>query len=356
MLYSPITAKSQRDAILAFGEQEILCLGIEGTAHTLGVGIVSSRGRILADIKDSLIPPPGKGIHPREASQHHSLVAGKVLRKALEEAGIKPKDLSLIAFSQGPGLGPCLRTVATAARALATFLEVPLIGINHIVAHIEMGKLSTGAKDPLILILSGGTTQILALAEGRYRVFGETLDITIANCFDVFAREVGLYDPKAPWPGPIFDEVASKGKNYIPLPYTVKGMDLQFSGLLTATLRKYREGGHRLEDLCYSLQETALAMVTEVAERALAHTGKREILLTGGFARNKRLQSMLASMASEHEARLHVVQGDFATDNGAMIAWTGLLAYGSGTRTEIEESLVKPRWRVDQVPVTWAET
>ncbi|MEM3045773.1 MAG: KEOPS complex N(6)-L-threonylcarbamoyladenine synthase Kae1 [Candidatus Bathyarchaeia archaeon] len=335
------------------GRRETLCLGIEGTAHTLGMGVVSSAGKILADVRDSYVPAVGRGIHPREASQHHGEVVGKVLAEALQQARIGPEQIGLVAFSQGPGLGPCLRTTATTARALSTFLNVPLVGVNHIVAHIEVAKLMTGAVDPLVLILSGGTTQIVALEDRRYRVFGETLDITVANCLDVFAREVGLTDPGKPWLGPKFDETASKGNRYIPLPYTVKGMDLQFSGLLSAALRKHKEADCSLEDLCFSLQETALSMVAEVAERALAHTRKPSLVLTGGFARNRRLQSMLASMVKEHDATLHVAPHEYAADNGAMIAWTGILAYNAGQVTPVERSHVRPRWRVDSVPIPW---
>lgn len=332
---------------------ELTCLGIEGTAHTLGIGLASSSGEILADIRDSYVPPPGKGIHPREASQHHGEVVGDLLRKALADAVIEPARISLVAFSQGPGLGPCLRGAATTARALSVFLGVPLVGVNHVVAHIEIARLMTGASDPLLLILSGGTTQLVALEDRRYRIFGETLDITLANCIDVFAREAGLTDPGKPWLGPRFDEIASRGSRYVPLPYTVKGMDLQYSGLLSAAVRLHREARYSLEDLCFSLQETALSMVTEVAERALAHTQKPSLVLTGGFARNRRLQSMLSSMVSEHGASFHVCPHQYSADNGAMIAWTGILACKAGRTTPIHSSQVKPRWRVDTVPIEW---
>jgi len=195
----------------------------------------------------------------------------------------------------------------------------------------------------------------LSLESGRYRIFGETLDITAANCLDVFAREVGLHDPNAPWPAYVFDEMAEKGHSYISLPYTVKGMDLQFSGLLTAALKKYREKRHRLEDLCFSLRETVLAMITEVAERALAHTDKKEVLLIGGMAQKERLREMLSIMAEEHDAKFFTVPRQYAVDNGAMIAWTGILAYQSGVTIEVEKSFVKGRWRVDQVPIPWAK-
>jgi N6-L-threonylcarbamoyladenine synthase/protein kinase Bud32 len=332
--------------------ERLLCLGVEGTAHTFAVSIVDSDGNILTDIKDSYIPPPGGGIHPREAARHHSEVADKLLAKALEAAKVKPDQLQLIAFSMGPGMGPCLRTAATLARTLASYLSLPLVGVNHLLGHIEIGKLTAGAKDAVVLTVSGGTTNIVAFDEGRYRVFGETLDISIGNCFDVFAREAGIYDPTSPWPGPAFDKCAAKGSQYLELPYTVKGMDFSFSGILTSALTKYRDG-YRIEDVAFSLQETALAAITEAAERALAHLENGTLLVTGGFARNKRLNEMLSIMTKDRGDKLYTVPPQYATDNAAMIAWTGILIYQSGTSTPIEKSLVKPKWRIDEVDVPW---
>jgi universal protein Kae1 len=331
---------------------EAYCLGIESSADDFGVGIATFHGEILANKSDSYIPVEG-GIHPREAARHHAEVADQVLNNALTKAGIKPRDLSVIAFSQGPGLGPCLRTGATVARALASYLEVPLVGVNHSVAHIEIGKLKTGACDPVTLYVSGGNTMVTAFESGRYRVFGETLDIALGNCLDVFAREAGLKHRKGLPLGAAVEQLAAKGERLASLPYVVKGMDLSLSGLLTSATALLHKGECRLEDLCYSLQEHAFSMVTEVTERALAHTEKNEVLLTGGVAANKRLQSMLSVISEEHDAKFSVVPLEFATDNGAMIAWTGVLAYRHGLVTALDESFVKLRWRVDKVDVPW---
>jgi N6-L-threonylcarbamoyladenine synthase/protein kinase Bud32 len=202
------------------------------------------------------------------------------------------------------------------------------------------------------LYVSGGNTMVTAFEAGRYRVFGETLDIALGNCLDVFAREAGLRHRKGLPLGAAVEQLAAKGKNLVSLPYVVKGMDLSLSGLLTATTALLRRNC-RLEDLCFSLQENAFSMVTEVTERALAHTEKKEVLLTGGVAANKRLQSMLNVIAEEHDATFNVVPLEFATDNGAMIAWTGVLAYTHGLVTPLTESYVKLRWRVDKVDVPW---
>jgi N6-L-threonylcarbamoyladenine synthase/protein kinase Bud32 len=327
-------------------------LGIESTADDFGVGIVKFNGEIFANVVDSYIPIEG-GIHPREAARHHADVASGVLLQALTDAEIKAKDLTCVAFSMGLGLGPCLRTGATVARALASYLQVPLVGVNHSIAHIEIGKLETGAVDPVTLYASGGNTMVTAFESKRYRVFGETLDIALGNCLDVFARQAGLKNQKGLPLGAAVEQLALKGKNFSSLPYVVKGMDLSLSGLLTAAITQLQQGGSNLADVCYSLQEHVFAMVAEVTERALVHTEKKEVLLTGGVAANKRLQAMLKIIAEDHDAVFNVVPQKFATDNGAMIAWTGSLAYTHNIVTPIDESYVKLRWRVDRVDVPW---
>jgi universal protein Kae1 len=328
------------------------CLGIESTADDFSVGILSFNGKVLANVISAYVPDKG-GIHPREAARHHAEVAGKVLAEAFQRARVKPQDVHVVAFSQGPGLGPCLRTGATAARALASYLGVPLVGVNHCVAHIEIGKLVAGAVDPVTLYVSGGNTIVSAFEAGRYRIFGETLDIAVGNCLDVFAREAGLHEMEGMPLGALVEQLASRGQTLIPLPYTVKGMDLSFSGFLTAAVQLLREGKHSVEDLCFSLQEVAFSMLTEVTERALAHTEKPEVLLTGGVAANKRLQSMLESIAEEHNVRFCMVPKQYALDNGAMIAWTGILAYQHHVTLPLEKSFVKRKWRLDEVPVPW---
>ncbi len=329
-------------------------MGIEATADDFSVGILDFEGNVLVNIIDAFIPEKG-GIHPREAARHHAQVAGKVITKAFKGADIKPSEVEIVAFSQGPGLGPCLRTGATAARALASYLSVPLVGVNHCIAHVEIGKLTTGALDPVTLYVSGGNTVVSAFDESRYRIFGETLDIAVGNCLDVFAREAGLIPSRGMPLGAMIEKFAGEGKKLIDLPYSVKGMDLSFSGLLTAAIRLLKSSNYILEDLCYSLQEVAFSMLTEVTERALAHTEKSEILLTGGVGANKRLQTMLNYVAEEHSCRFCVVPKQFALDNGAMIAWTGILAYKKGITTPIEKSFVRMKWRLDDVDAPWVD-
>jgi N6-L-threonylcarbamoyladenine synthase/protein kinase Bud32 len=325
-------------------------MGLEGTAEKTGVGIVDSSGEILASVGKSLIPESG-GIHPREAAEHHANNIVPLIKEALVESGLELKDIDLVAFSRGPGLGPALRTVATAARSLSLSLKVPIMGVNHCIGHVEIGRLTTGAVDPLTLYVSGGNSQIIAYDRGRYRVFGETLDIALGNCLDQFARQVNLGHPG----GPRVEELALKSQNYLKLPYTVKGMDLSFSGLLTAAIRKY-EDGEPLEDVCYSLQETAFAMVTEITERALAHSKKREVMLCGGVAANSRLREMISIMTREHYADFYQPPIKYCGDNGAMIAWMGQLMFHYGSVQKVEDTTVIQRYRTDQVDVPWMKT
>jgi N6-L-threonylcarbamoyladenine synthase len=325
----------------------MICLGIEGTAHTIGVGIVDHDCNVLANMGKMIDGSKG-GIHPREAANHHAENIVPLMHDAMTKAGVSYDDIGLVAFSQGPGLGPCLRTTATAARALSLSLNADLIGVNHCVAHLEIGRKVTGCRDPTLLYASGGNTQVIAYSGGRYRVFGETLDVGIGNMIDKFGRSVGLPFPS----GPQLEKLAKEGKELIELPYSVKGMDVAFSGVLTAALQFHKQG-KRLEDLCFSLQETCFAMLVEVTERAMAHVEKNEVLLGGGVVQNRRLQEMVRIMANERGAEMFVPPGSLCVDNGAMIAWTGIVMHNSGLRTELEESMVNQRFRTDEVDLPW---
>ncbi len=324
----------------------MIVVGLEGTAHTLGVGIVESPDKVLSDVRRTYVPK--EGIHPREAAQFMGENFGVALDEALDKAGAGFKEVDLISFSQGPGLGPCLRTVATGARALSLHHKIPLIGVNHCVAHIEIGRALGKMKDPLILYVSGGNTQVLKMRDRRYRIFGETLDIGIGNMLDKFGRTTGLAHPA----GPKIEELAKKGTTYIELPYGVKGTDLSFSGLLTSAEMEYRTGKPSLEDLCYSVQETAFSMLTEATERALAHLRAREVLLTGGVGNNKRLGEMLSLMSKEHNATFSVPKG-YCSDNGAMIALLGMLMHEAGIRQDLKDTGVRQKYRTDAVEILW---
>lgn len=328
------------------------CLGIESTAHTFSIGIIDFDGNLYSLINDIFIPEKG-GLHPALVREQHLNNFMKIITEALKQANISIKNINLIAFSQSPGLGPVLKIGALIARVISQLLDIPIVGVNHCIAHVEIGRLKCKIQDPLTLYVSGGNTIVTAFESGRYQIFGETLDLAIGNMIDSFARDAGLAHPG----GPKIEKLASESKKYIPLPYIVKGMNLSFSGLYTAAKRLIESKGfnhqYNLKDVAYSLQETAFAMLTEVTERALAHTQKKEVLLTGGVAANRRLQKMIKFISKEHNARFEVVPLKYAGDNGAMIGWTGVLRYKTEGGHKIEETIIKPKERMDQIEIPW---
>ncbi len=163
-------------------------------------------------------------------------------------------------------------------------------------------------------------------------------------------RKIGYSSPG----GEIIEELAKRGTKYIDLPYTVKGNDVAYSGLLTAAFRALKKGIKK-EDICYSVQEVAFAMLAEATERSLAHLEKKELMLTGGVAANRKLQEMFKTISKEQDAVFKVVDKKFSADCGAQIAWTGMLAHKAGLALNVGDCYVKPRWRLDQVTIPWRE-
>ncbi len=360
-----------------------IILGIESTAHTFGIGIVKD-GKIISNVKSGYVTEKG-GIIPIDSAKHHSLVKYEIYEKALEEANIDEGKIDAIAFSQGPGLAPCLLVGIKFAKELSIKLKRSLIPVNHCVAHLEVGQI-TRAKNPVMLYTSGANTQVIAYAPhgvpretspevstmgkaGKYRIFGETLDIGVGNFIDNFARYSGIGFPG----GPAIEKLAEGGKtpqaypeksskkiftkgNYIELPYKVKGMDIALSGILTNLKQKFESNDYSLNDLAYSLQETVFAMLVEIAERALAHTGKKELLLGGGVACNSRLQEMCRIMCRDRGAKFFCPERSLLVDNGAMIAFLGEIMFRKGIKNSyknLDKIDIKPRQRTDDIEVKW---
>lgn len=338
----------------------LISLGIEGSANKIGVGVMSyedGKYSILSNPRKTYITPAGQGFLPRETAWHHQNNVVALVRQALLDARIEPNDIDCISFTKGPGMGGPLRSCAICARMLSLLWEKPLIAVNHCIAHIEMGRVVTNCQDPVVLYVSGGNTQVIAFSNRRYRIFGETIDIAVGNCLDRFARILNLSND--PSPGYNIEQLAKSGTKYIELPYIVKGMDVSFSGILTyiekEATTKLGSGEVTPADLCYSLQETVFAMLVEITERALAHTGAKEVLIVGGVGCNRRLQDMMRTMLQQRTvpAELGAMDSSYCIDNGAMIAQAGLLAYQSGIRTPIEDTGCTQRYRTDAVDIVW---
>jgi len=333
----------------------MIVIGFEGSANKIGVGIVTDDGTILANVRKTYVSPPGTGFQPKDTAKHHQSHILQLTKQALQMANITPRQIDCLAYTKGPGMGAPLRSVAVVVRTLSQLWNKPIIAVNHCVAHIEMGRLVTGASNPVVLYVSGGNTQVICYSQQRYRIFGETIDIAVGNCLDRFARVINLSND--PSPGYNIEQMAKSGKKFLELPYTVKGMDVSFSGLLTnieaVANQKLASGECTKEDLCFSLQETIFAMLIETTERAMAHSGVNEVLIVGGVGCNERLQQMMAIMVQERGGRVCAMDDRYCIDNGAMIAWTGLLQFKAGQTTPLLQTTCTQRFRTDEVEITW---
>lgn len=335
----------------------MLALGIESTAHTFGCAIAEMKEekkgsfRILSDVRSSYRPPEGSGIHPREASRHHANVCSRILKEAISHSSVEMERIDIIGYSAGPGLGPCLRIGAVLARLLSTYYRKPLVPVNHALAHIELGACLTGVSNPLVVLVSGGHTMILLFFNKRWRIFGETLDITIGQLLDQYGRSLGFSSPC----GSMIERLASNSsKEYSWIPYTIKGNDVSFSGLLTAAIKLTKDGRFDVGNTCYSLQETAFAILAEATERAISFTNKEEVIVVGGVAANRRLADMLNYVCLRHGAKLHICPIHYAGDNGVQIALTSLVDHvHSKLSVAPENGFIDQAWRLDSVNVTW---
>lgn len=379
-----------------------ICLAIEGSANKIGVGIIRYEGggnqfsdggvfKTLSNPRKTYLTPPGTGFLPRETAWHHQNYVVSLVKEALIEAKLDFTHISCIAFTKGPGMGGALTSCAICARTLSMLFSIPLIPVNHCVGHIEMGRALTSARNPVVLYVSGGNTQVIAYCEQRYRIYGETLDIAVGNCLDRFARVINL--PNDPSPGYNIEQCAillpkEKEKLLIELPYTVKGMDFSLSGILSKIQKIAKESiivddleeaqkhvqstnekktVYLKSELCYSLQETIFAMLVEVTERAMAQCNSDEVLIVGGVGCNKRLQSMMKIMAEARGAKVFDMDMRYCIDNGAMIAQAGILSFIAGVKKgtipkkptkrqvldNLKETTCTQRFRTDEVVTEW---
>lgn len=334
-------------------------LGIEGSANKIGVGLFSD-GKIISNVRKTYCGPPGQGFLPKEVAAHHRAHICDLVERALTD-GHSLRELEAVCFTRGPGMAPPLISMAIAARMLSMMYEKPLVAVNHCVAHIEMGRFATNCSNPVILYVSGGNTQVLGYSMGKYRIFGETIDIAAGNCLDRCARDLRI--PNDPSPGFCIEQLAKGSSNLLELPYSVKGMDVAFSGI-SSQITKI-SSSQTASDICFSLQETSFAMLTEITERALAHMASNQVLIVGGVGCNLRLQRMMQDMLNDRDGSLCAMDDSYCIDNGAMIAFTGSLYYSKGMTVSIEGSSCKQRYlfapfylfrhRTDEEDIKWRD-
>jgi glycoprotease/Kae1 family metallohydrolase len=330
-----------------------LVLGIECTAHTFGIGLIDIDTRNILFNKKNVYSDEHAGMDPRKLSEFHINNFESILIEAknyLASINKSFSDLFLISFSQGPGQGNSLKVAGLVAKTLALKHNIKIVGVNHIRSHLEIGKMHTGFEDPLFLNITGVNSQVVASREidieekkvqrssSDYVVYGETEDIGLGNLLDSVARIFDLGFPG----GPVIEKIALTGGRLMEIPYTIKGMNVSFAGTISNVKQKkemfeknkpitlvsgteiiYKDYNIFLADLCYSLQETVFAMIQEIAERGLAYTNKKELVLVGGVAANKRFVEMTKAMCSLREVKYDALPLPLCMDNGIMIAWAG---------------------------------
>ncbi|MGC8538493.1 MAG: tRNA (adenosine(37)-N6)-threonylcarbamoyltransferase complex transferase subunit TsaD [Candidatus Micrarchaeia archaeon] len=320
----------------------MLVIGIESSAHTFGVGIVDGE-RIIANEKSSYNVGTW-GMIPSKVAEFHISNARATLERAVERAGIDLEEIEGVGYTMGPGIGPCLQVGELTAKTIAAKLNIDIVPVHHGIAHIEIAKKFAKLKAPIALYVSGGNSQILKLVEKptkHYAVLGETFDIGVGNMLDNFARSLKL---NPAW-GSSVAKLAEGGK-YIPLPYTVKGTDFAFTGLLTSAVEKIGKADPK--DIAFSLQETAFSMLCEATERSLLLTNSRELCVCGGVAQSKRLKEMLSDVAKENGARFGYAPDEFNADNGAMIAYAAEKLIEKGISVPVKKCGIEQKYRIDR--------
>lgn len=323
----------------------MLTIGIESSAHTFGVGLVNN-GKVISNEK-AMYKIGTTGMIPKKVAEHHVQNVAQVISAAVSKAGVNIGDIEGIGYTKGPGIGNCLQVGQIAAKTLAQRLDLPIVPVNHALGHIEIARVNAGMKAPLVLYVSGGNSQILKMTKkpyAHYTVMGETFDIGIGNMLDTFARGAGL-DPA--WGSTV--EKTAKGGSYIDMPYTVKGMDFSFTGILTHSIKAAKT--NRIADVCFSLQEVAFSMLCEATERAMLLSNSNEICICGGVAQNSRLKFMLETIAKEHNARLGFTENQYNADNGAMIAFVAERMLKAGAHESLDNCDIEQRYRVDSAKI-----
>ena len=313
--------------------KDILVLGIESSCDETSVAVVKNGREVLSNIIDTQIPIHEKygGVVPEIASRNHIEAISRVTKKAIQEAGIKFKDIDVIAPTYGPGLVGALLVGLSYGKALSYSLNKPLIGVNHIQGHIAANYITYRELKPpfLCVLISGGNTQIINVKDYTdFEMLGKTRDDAIGEAFDKVARVVGLGYPG----GPKVDKLAKDGKPTINLPKThfENSLDFSFSGIKTAVINvNHNTPNINKADLCASFEKSVTEVLIENVSEAIKQTGVTKIAIAGGVSANSYIRQAFLNLKNEH---INVFMPDMklCTDNAAMIASAGYYNYIKG--------------------------
>jgi N6-L-threonylcarbamoyladenine synthase len=311
-------------------------LALESSCDETSAAVLKN-GKILTNIiSTQAIHEKFGGVVPELASRAHQRYIVSVVNQAMEEAGIQRRELDAVAFTNGPGLIGSLLVASSFAKGLALSLDIPLIGVNHLQAHV----LANFIDDPkpefpfLCLLVSGGHTQILKVeSHTSFEIIGKTLDDAAGEAFDKAAKVIDL-----PYPGgPNIDKRAQKGNSEafdFPTP-RIKGLDFSFSGLKTSFLYKVRDGlkedadflKNNTDDLCASYQHRIVSYLTGKLVKASKQSGIKKVALAGGVAANSFLRKRMNELVQKHSWNVYIPDMPYCTDNAAMIAITAYYKY-----------------------------
>ncbi len=338
-------------------ENVMRVLGIETSCDETGIAIYDSEAGLLANQLYSQVKLHADygGVVPELASRDHVRKTIPLIQEALKEAGLTAKDIDGVAYTAGPGLVGALLVGATIGRSLAFAWDVPAVPVHHMEGHLLAPMLEDNPPDfPFVaLLVSGGHTQLISVTGiGKYELLGESIDDAAGEAFDKTAKLLGLDYPG----GPMLSKMAqqgTEGRFTFPRPMTDRpGLDFSFSGLKTFaanTVRANDDSPQTHADIARAFEDAVVDTLAIKCKRALDHTGFKRLVMAGGVSANRTLRAKLGEMMAKRGGEVFYARPEFCTDNGAMIAYAGMVRLQTGATQDLSVS-VRPRWPLAELP------
>ncbi len=332
-------------------------LGIETSCDETGIAIYDDEAGLLANQLYSQVSLHADygGVVPELASRDHVRKTVPLIQAALAEAGLTANDIDAVAYTAGPGLVGALMVGATVGRSLAFAWQVPAIAVHHMEGHLLAPMLEENPPEfPFVaLLVSGGHTQLISVTGiGEYQLLGESIDDAAGEAFDKTAKLLGLDYPG----GPLLSKMATQGvagRFTFPRPMTDRpGLDFSFSGLKTFaanTIRNHDDDEQTRADIARAFEDAVVDTLMIKCKRALQQTGFKRLVIAGGVSANRTLRAKMAEMMQQSGGEVFYARPAFCTDNGAMIAYAGMIRAKGGSATDLGIT-VRPRWPLSELP------
>lgn len=332
-------------------------LGIETSCDETGIAIYDDKLGLLSNQLYSQVKLHADygGVVPELASRDHVRKTVPLIQAALKEAGLSAADIDGVAYTAGPGLVGALLVGATIGRSLAFAWNVPAVPVHHMEGHLLAPMLEETPPDfPFVaLLVSGGHTQLISVKGiGHYELLGESVDDAAGEAFDKTAKLLGLDYPG----GPLLSKMAAQGtagRFTFPRPMTDRpGLDFSFSGLKTFAANTIRENDSDPQtraDIARAFEDAVVDTLAIKCKRALDQTGFSRLVMAGGVSANRALRAKLEEVMAKRRGEVFYARPEFCTDNGAMIAYAGMVRLKAGTAGELSVT-VRPRWPLTELP------